>query len=41
LSADAKTSLTLEELEGIEEANFPKSYTYSTFNIAENQSEDE
>jgi len=41
LPADAKTSLTLEELESIEETNFPKSYTYSSFNIVENLAGDE
>ena len=36
LPADAKTSLTIEDLDRIDETNFPKSYTYSTFNMAEN-----
>ena len=32
----AKTSLTNEELDEIAETNFPKGYSYSTFNMAEN-----
>ena len=37
LSNDAKTSLTLEDLENIEETNFPKSYVFSEYNMDENQ----
>ena len=37
----AKTSLTSEELDKIAETNFPKGYTYSTFNMDENLVKDE
>jgi len=40
LSKDVKTSLTLEELENIQEINFPKSYAFSVYNIDENKLED-
>lgn len=32
----AKTSLTIEELEDLEETHFPKSYFFSTYNMKEN-----
>ena len=41
LPTDAKTSLTLQDLENIEETNFPKSYSYSRFNMEDNLMEDE
>ena len=37
----AKTSLTTEELDELAETHFPKSYTYSNFNIGTNLIEDE
>lgn len=41
LPVDAKTSLTLADLENIDETNFPKSYNYSSFNTEEWQLIDE
>lgn len=37
----AKTSLTSEELDEIAETNFPKWYSYTTFNMDENVAGDE
>lgn len=36
-----KTSLTIGDLDSIDETNFPKSYSYSSYNMTENVLEDE